>query len=185
MTSWLHWAPAGPVWFVFGLTIVLGLSVGLNKRAQAATWTPFVALTLLLVGLWFCRFDGDARPGRFIDGTSFAWMYCVVARIPMGFVLMVLGPLIARAAVGLVGERRAVLAGALASFPLATGLIAAGVVYLNAARRTWDHGLSSLPREHFVGNALMMVGGCLSFVIAMSFLAALINRPQGDSPSSF
>ncbi|MFK7999867.1 MAG: hypothetical protein AB8H86_09730 [Polyangiales bacterium] len=185
MRSLLPWAPAAPVWFVVGLSIALGLSVGLSKKAQAASWTPFVALILLLVGLWFCRFDGDARPGRFIDGTSFAWMYCIVARIPMGFALMVLGPLIARVAVDFVGEQRAVLAGALASFPLATGLTVAGAVYLNAARRTWDHGLSSLPREHFVGNALLMVGAGLSFVIAMVFVIALINRPQLDAPSSF
>lgn len=177
---------SSPVWIVIGLSIVLGLSVGFSKRARAATWTPYVALTLLLVGLWFCRFDGQPRIGTHFDGTWYAWLYCIVARIPMGLALMLLGPLIARAAVDLVGERKAVVAGALASLPLATGLVVAGAIYVNSA--VWGplaFGVSTLPGEHFAGRVVLMVGACLSLLIAMIFVIPIFNRRPLGSPQSF
>ena len=185
MTPLLGWdSPAAPVWIIVGLSVLLAVCVGVSKKARAATWTPYVALVLLLVGLWFGRFDGQPRPGTFYDGTVFAWMFCVVARIPMGMTLMLLGPLIARAAVSVVGERKALTAGALASLPLATGLVVSGYTYLS---RAWgiDVTPSVFRSAYVVANAFLIAGACMSLVIAMLFVAPVFNRRPLGSPRTF
>lgn len=118
-----HWT--WPVWVVVALGALLALSVRISTRVRSAGWTPLAALLLLLSGLWLCRFDAEPVLSDKFDFTDFAWTGFVVRRIPMSLALLLLGPLVARAAVDTVTfiPRR------LAHIP-ALG---------RWARRKWDH----------------------------------------------
>ena len=172
-----------PGGLVLLLSLALALCVRMSRTVRALSWTPLVALLLLLLGLWFSRYDGQPMRGDHFDATFLYWSFNLIQRVGAGLAVLFLGPLIARAAVSQYSEAQVLRAGQLASVPLSAGLIGSSALYLSLSF-TYDFG-SNAGEVHWAASAALTIGASLSLLITLFFVTQLFSRRPPGSPEAF